>query len=69
MDRHPVFFPPALPFPIRGEKARAQPALKETAKKRGRFFRDSNDLIRRLAIELEIKFRLRPAVFPVGKRF
>ena len=43
--------------------------LKESVEEGPRFIRDANDLIRRLAIELEIKFGLGLAVLPVGKRF
>ena len=43
-------------------------ALKESAKERGRFIRDADNLVRSLPIESEIEFGLRPSVIPVAKR-
>src|SRR4051812_45372184 len=43
------------------------PALKEAAKKRGRFVRDADDLVGGLAIELEIELGAGPAVVPVDE--
>ena len=44
-------------------------AVKGSAKKRARFIRDANDLVRCLTIEFEIEFGLRATVVPVGKTF
>ena len=44
-------------------------ALKESAEKRRRFIRDTDDLIRCLTIELEIELGLGSTVVPVGKTF
>src|ERR1043165_7611784 len=42
--------------------------LKKSAKERRRFIRDAADLVRGLAIELEIQLGLGPSVFPILKR-
>src|SRR5262245_2713550 len=45
------------------------PASKEPPEKCRRLVRDAGDLVRRLAIELEIELGLGSAVVPLGKRF
>src|SRR5690349_2303347 len=42
--------------------------LKESAKERGRFIRNADNLVRCLPIEFEIEFGLRPGVIPGAKR-
>src|SRR6478672_118058 len=55
--------------PANASPARTQPRqLKESAKERGRFIRNADNLVRCLPIEFEIELGLRPAVVPVGKR-
>src|SRR5947209_16613051 len=44
-------------------------ALKEPAEERRRFIRDAGNLVRCLAIELEIELGLGSTVVPVGKTF
>ena len=44
-------------------------ALKESAKERLRFVRDTGDLVRCLTIEFEIELGLGSTVVPVGKKF
>jgi hypothetical protein len=44
-------------------------SLKESAKERRRFIRDSDYLVRRLTIKFEIELGLGSTILPIGKRF